>query len=1103
MHGKYLVIALLLAVLAVLVVGLTRLEQRRSRPVVVIAAQPPPPPFEITATREELAARAAQAKVLFRCAGDEFEHLTTASSLRGEKREAWQKFFAAGVNLGVALPGHYPTEFGATFEDYSRWLCQMGDVRLNVLRTYTILPPEFYQALAQYNFNHSDRPVYLIQGVWAEPPASGNLFEPGYTDSLKREICNAVDVVFGRAVLPERAGHAHGAYSADVSAFTLGFLFGREWESEVVRHTDTVNATVRRYEGRFIGMPVGSPTEVWLAGMMDYLTSYEVLTCSTMHPVAFVTWLPLDPLHHSTEYTSRGRPGDHDNDLVVLDPMHIQTTPAMRAGVYAAYHVYPYYPDYIFLEPAYRNYRNRHGEPDNYAGYLHYLKQHHAGMPLVVAEYGVPSARGNSHHSGLGMDHGGHNEEEQGQLNLRMLTAIYDEGLAGGIAFSWLDEWFKRNWLVDDFAVPADRVRLWHNVQNPEQCFGMVKFGRELVALDGRTDDWHGRPYARSDATLLRALWLQADEEYLYLRLDLKRSPDWSHQRVGIAIDTYDPRLGNTRLGPVGLECTNGTEFLVLLDDTNRAQVLVDSAYSLFSDPTSPVEPRYRTLAGNDGSFITQQLMNNHPRFTATGETVPAQVTEYGRLVFGRSADNSLADWYERYGIIELRLPWGVLSVSDPSSFQVIQNDTLTPGIESATTNGFAFSAFIMHDTTTGATGLVSSLPAATGARLGFTRRWRWSGWEMPRCVERLKQGYHVFAAGLAGITADSALRRTSLDRLAGISTKGIVARIARFRDDAPLAVSLTFDDGSYDLFTNALPFLSVYGFKANFGLVSDWTGPDADWHTEKNGTSFKRLGIPEVKALLADGHRVSAHGVSHEPDEMSGNAAEVLDVVRSSKAALEQALGTPVRSFHYPYSVVRPENLAAVRRSGFWFGRTAGDRHNIPASFDRFLLTSFAFYNDTLPDLAGLVRILEQGRGQWTVMLHHHVLDSTAPELATMARHGVIHTYSVTPLTFGRQMRLVRNSGAWVGPLEEVGRYLLQYRKARLDLRQSPQSATLRIDAAARDLPPVPMTVVLEIPWHWVRVTGSLADGTYSPYAGRLSLDVLPGKDVNLSRAD
>jgi peptidoglycan/xylan/chitin deacetylase (PgdA/CDA1 family) len=1101
MRGKYAVIGLLLAGLGLLVWWLVRLERGRARPRYVRVVEPAPGPVEITATREEIEAAAAEAGVRFRCAGEEFEHLVVSSNARGEKTEAWQKLFIVGANLGVALPGRYPTEFAARREDYARWLGQMAEAGINAVRVYTILPPEFYQALAGHNFRNSERPVFLLQGIWAELPESNDLFDADYTRALKQEIRDAVDVVAGRAVRPERPGHAAGVYSADVSAFTLGYLFGREWEPEAVAATDSARGNIGRYEGVFFSVPAGSPTEVWLAGMLDYLVQYEVLAGRVQRPVAFTSWLPIDPLHHPSEYADRWRAYEADNDLVAVDPLALHTTPAHRAGYFAAYHVYPYYPDFVFLDPAYRDYRNARGEPDNYAGYLHELKRHHAGLPLLVAEFGVPSSRGSSHHSWLGMNHGGHDEEEQARMNLAMLGAIHAEGCAGGVVFAWLDEWFKRNWLIDDFAVPADRVRLWHNVQNPEQCFGMVRFGRELVAVDGNVGDWTGRPLAaaRDPGAGIRALWAAADEEYCYLRLDLAQAPDWRRHAVGIAIDTYDPRLGNMRLGRFGLDCANGVEFLVLLSDTGDAEVLVDSGYSLYYDPQLADPPAARTVAGRDGAFVTQRLISNHLRLTAAGETIPTYTTEYGRLGFGRSADNSLADWYARDRVIELRLPWALLNVSDPSSFQVLQDDPLADGIQSATTPGFAFSAFIADKATPGA---IAALPAARGGVLQFTRRWRWRGWEQPAYEERLKQSYDIFAAGLVPALSDSASRRASLARLAAARAdagRNLTARLARFEGDRAGAVSFTFDDGSYDQLTHAVPVLGRYGMKAGFGLVAAWTEAQPGWHAEADGVPFLRLGVTEAKRLLADGHTIAAHGLTHAP-ELAG----LPDQLPAAASALEQALGAPVRTCHYPYSAAGPELVRAARRSGFWFGRATGDRHNPASGFDRFRLSSFAFYNETLPGLDEFIRILAAGREKWTILQHHHILEPDARELQTMLRHNVLHTYSVTPLTFARQARLVRNAGLWVAPIEDVGRYLLQHRRARLVLGRSERSATLRLEGAGTEgLPAVPMTAVLDVPWQWVTVTGSLADGIYSPYNGRLVLPLLPDRDVILSRPE
>ncbi len=1096
MRGKYLVIGVMLAGLGVLVFALLRLERRRSQPRVVRVVEQVAGEVDITASAEEIAAAADRAEVRFRCAADEFEHWSVQTNARGEKVESWQRLFLVGTNLGVALPGRYPTEFSATRADYARWLDQMGAAGINTVRAYTILPPEFYQALAEHNFRNSEQPVYLLQGVWAELPASGDLFDPDYNRALKQEMRDAVDAVAGRAVRPERPGHAAGVYSADVSAFTLGYLFGREWEPDAVHATDSAHQAVSRYDGVFFSVPKGSATEVWLAGMLDYLVQYEVLASHVQRPVAFVNWLPLDPLFHETEYTDHWRARESDNDLLTLDPRALQTRPALRAGYYAAYHVYPYYPDFVFLDSAYRAFRDARGAPDCYAGYLHDLKRSHAGLPLVVAEFGVPSSRGSSHHSWQGMNHGGHDEAEQGAMNLAMLRAILDEGCAGGIVFAWLDEWFKRNWLIDDIAVPADRVRLWHNVQNPEQCFGMVRFGRELVTLDGATGDWPGRPLAaaRDPGAGIRALWAQADEEYCYLRLDLGQAPDWSQQTVALAIDTYEPRLGSRRLDEFGLGCANGVEFLLVLRDTGDAEVLVDSGYSVFFDPAVG-RPAYRTEANGAGRFVTHRLISNHLRMTAAAETIPIYATEFGRLTYGRSSDNSLADWYARDRVIEVRLPWALLNVTDPSSFQVLQDDPATDGVESATTAGFAFSAFVARKAAPG--GVAAALPPARGDVIQFTRRWRWRGWEEPDYTERLKQGYGLFAAGLPAVLSDSGPRKLTLGRLAGARAGGVKARLARFRSDRSRALSLSFDDGSYDQVTNAVRILDRYDLKAGFGLVAEWTGAQAGWHAEKDGIPFLRMAATDARRLVEQGHTIAAHGLTHERDD-ADRAGEVALAV----SALEQALGAPVRTYHYPYSAAAPALVEAVRRAGLWFGRVSGERANRPDGFDRFRLNSYACYNETLPDLKGYIGIVGAGGGKWTVLQYHHVLDTAAPELQTMRRHNVAHTYSVTPLTFGRHVRLARNADAWIAPVEDVGRYLLQARQARLDLRQAEQSVTFRIERGqVSGMPAVPMTVVLDVPWSWVTVNGSTADGVYSPYAGRLMLEALPGQDVIISR--
>jgi len=93
---------------------------------------------------------------------------------------------------------------------------------------------------------------------------------------------------------------------------------------------------------------------------------------------------------------------------------------------------------------------------------------------VLVAEYGVPSSRGVSHLQPEAMHHGGHDEEEMAAIDLRLTREIREAGLAGGIVFAWLDEWFKHTWVTIDLELPAERTRLWHNVMDAEQNYGLL-----------------------------------------------------------------------------------------------------------------------------------------------------------------------------------------------------------------------------------------------------------------------------------------------------------------------------------------------------------------------------------------------------------------------------------------------------------------------------------------------------------------------------------------------------------------------------------------------------------------------------------------------------
>ena len=77
---------------------------------------------------------------------------------------SWETRFWDGMNMGDTLPGHAPGELAPTRDDYMRWFPQMKEMNVDVLRVYTILEPEFYEALSDFNAGRED-PLWLVHGV--------------------------------------------------------------------------------------------------------------------------------------------------------------------------------------------------------------------------------------------------------------------------------------------------------------------------------------------------------------------------------------------------------------------------------------------------------------------------------------------------------------------------------------------------------------------------------------------------------------------------------------------------------------------------------------------------------------------------------------------------------------------------------------------------------------------------------------------------------------------------------------------------------------------------------------------------------------------------
>jgi hypothetical protein len=381
------------------------------------------------------------------------------------------------------------------------------------------------------------------------------------------------------------------------------------------------------------------------------------------------------------------------DDGVSLDEEHISPQPGYNAGYFALYHVYPYNPDFIFLDPAYRQARDKQGL-NSYWGYLVDLKRHFRDIPIMIGEYGLSTSSGTAHITPSGWNHGGLSEEQQAEGLVRFTTNIRDAGYAGGLVFEWIDEWWKHTWITSKFEKPSDRKVLWHNDLDPEQFFGLIKFvppkplSYVPIATDGSAAQTTNTSLQSWEPPRVMEIYGAHDPSALYLHLLLDRTArreiDWSTDRYLIALNTCDAPCGAEQLPVPGkLHVAEGANFVVDLRGPEASRLLIARNYNprreMAIGPAAQTRigiPRSMMIAlAPDAKFEQEVVETNELRFASDGTRFPEinadrSLLRYGNIEPGGSDYSSLGQWYYDRSVarIGLRLSWGLLLALDPSA---------------------------------------------------------------------------------------------------------------------------------------------------------------------------------------------------------------------------------------------------------------------------------------------------------------------------------------------------------------------------------------------------------------------------------------------------
>ena len=1038
MKSKLLVIFLLIGLLAFTVYKMMKYEESiRQDHIIVKYKEDISKPLFAPAPLDELEEASANVTYFFRTGATYFQK----ARIENQRIVDFDDFFIKGVNFGVAVPGKFPAEFSLKFDDYLDWLEQIGKMNANVIRTYTILPPDFYKALNYYNLYHADKSLFLLQGVWAKVPTDEIYLNKDYTRDFQHEIMDVIDVIHGNTVLPERPGKAHGIYTDDVSKYVVGYLLGREWEPR------SVFKTIRKYnqnnyDGIFVQTHNANAMEVWLAKMLDFAATYETQKYGWQHPLSFVNWLPLDPMYHNTEFIEKKTVREYDNDLSSIDFTKFHATELLHTGLYAAYHAYPYYPDFIFLQKEYKQ-----GPKDNYFNYLVDLKNHCQGMPLVIAEYGLPSSRGVSHFNPYGFNQGGLSEEKQAELSKKLTEDIVQTNCAGAIFFEWADEWFKHNWLVMDFELPFENRKLWHNMENPEQNFGILALEDRRRVIDGKINDWKEIDTLSPNITMDNF----ADATYFYVTAHLPNF-DLDKNNLYIAIDTYDKQKGDHKLPFADKYFNNGFEFLVTIKNINQAKILVDEPYSVFTDIYNNHIPVYTSKYNANGKFIDELMLVNRGRETLTGEKTDSIINNRGVLQFGNSnhPSTSNADWFynsETHNL-ELRLDWHLINVSDPSHRYVLDDKADTKKIEYSQTEGFYLYLFITDKKDK----LLKQYPE--NKPLFFT----WEMWENPVYTERKKTLYDTFQSYFS--------EKLSLSRNP-LPSKTEKFEVTDFYMGKQGAVSISFDEQSYSQYLYAYPILKKYDLKATFSIIPEWN-KKRHFTAEYQGLSISRMGKNEWQILKNSGDEIAA---------LCGTSPDCIKLLENYPQ---------IKTLHFSNKLKTKifERFLFVRKnaSGTYRG------------------TSYRFIVPSMISEKELYKTLLQNKGKWSIINYKHIFKDS---LSIHKLDSLKLAQDFVQLEkFKRQIRLIRNTNYWIDTEQNIFKYLFEKQKSRIVTKKFGDIIFLQI---VSELNPAVYNMPLSVRYtsnvKIIRVSGSEADGIYNNRTGSIIINVIPGKEVRIEK--
>ncbi|MGL4850622.1 MAG: hypothetical protein ACRC28_17155 [Clostridium sp.] len=551
----------------------------------------------------------------------------------------WEPFLIKGMNLTAATPGNTPAQETLSEENFLKWINQIGEMGINVIRVNSLMPPKFYEALDEYNKSHKNT-IYLLQGIYFDETYlkdGGNPTSKEAIEYFKNEEKEVVDAIHGNSNI---SGKFLEKYRVDVSKYVMGYTIGNPWSPGDIIYSEIMSNT-KSFKGKYFYTEKDSTSfDAFIAEMANYIEEQEQEVYGDQKLITFVGDTNIkNEINQYNEINKNYNNIGNENIQPYIDGNKIKSTYKVKAGMFVSYNLLT---------------QKTNGSYNNLLKELKDFNNH----PIIASEIGIPSGRGNLEN--------GITEEEQGNELVSMYKSLLKNNISGGFIYEWCDGWFRSSSEMQKRVVDG-KNQYWYNAENYAENYGLLSFipGTENSPLNT------GEPLSAKDeigSNEDMKVSASSNPGYLYIRIDGKNNIDLKDKKIIIPI-SVDNSFGGNEFD--GINFKDKYNFMIELSKES-GQILVSRYYNTNEFLNNEFENKIRPdlmFKDKDTDDFMQEKM------TVSSENEKKDIN-IGKLeegdIFPNSKNyNSLADYTYGENYVEVKIPWALLNFMDPSTGKI------------------------------------------------------------------------------------------------------------------------------------------------------------------------------------------------------------------------------------------------------------------------------------------------------------------------------------------------------------------------------------------------------------------------------------------------